>query len=332
VDEVSFIAFIARILPRGLRDRYRKLIQYSTIKTSEDKFIGLAVFFGVVLAFLITVLVGGYKLLPPLVAFLTAFIVIEVVIYVLVSLSANAKARQVEEALPDALQLMASNIRAGLTTDKALLMAARPEFGALEEEIRRIGKETMAGRSLIESLGRMSESIRSRNLERTVDLVIHSIKSGGQLADLLDETAGDMRDQQIVQKEIKASVLMYVMFIFIALGLGAPALFSMSSFLVRLLTKNMNMIASEMPSNFDGVAASTPISISEMTIEPEFIAQYSLISMVVSCVFGSMVIGLILKGEEKEGIKFIPILLILCIGLFYAGTYVLENSLGSMML
>ncbi|MFH1402658.1 MAG: type II secretion system F family protein [Candidatus Altiarchaeota archaeon] len=329
---MSFITFIARIMPKPLKDKYAKMVHYSTIKTDPDKFIGGAITVGLMLSFIITMVLGRYGLGKwPLPVFLASFILVEFAGYIIVSLSANSKARQVEEALPDALQLMGSNIRAGLTTDKALLMAARPEFGALEEEIRRIGKETMAGKSLVDALDRMSDNINSKDLERTIELIVHSIKSGGQLADLLDKTASDIRDQQIIKKEISASVLMYVMFIFIALGIGAPALFAMSSFLVKLLTQNMKMIADEMPSNFDAMGGA-PISPGSISITPEFISQYSYLSMAVSCIFGSMVIGLILRGEEKEGLKYIPILIGLCFGLFYVGNLILEMSLGSMMM
>ncbi len=329
---MSFVSFLSRILPKAFRDKYRKMIEYSSIKSDADKFIGLAVMLGIMISFFITIFLGNYIDIPPIAMFGSIFLVIELIVYIMVSLSASARAKQIEEALPDALQLMSSNIRAGLTTDKALLMAARPEFGALEEEIRRIGKETMAGKSLVESMEKMALRINSNMLQRTVDLISHSIRSGGKLADLLDSTASDMRDQQIVQKEIQSSVLMYVMFIFIALGLGAPALFSMSAFLVKLLAMNMNLISDEMPTNFDGVAGSAPISMSTIKITPEFILQYSIISMIVSCIFGSMVIGLILKGEEKEGLRYIPMLIILCVGLFKLSTYILETVLGGMMI
>jgi flagellar protein FlaJ len=237
----------------------------------------------------------------------------------------------VDEVLPDALQLMSSNIRAGLTTDKALLMAARPEFGPLEYEIRRIGKETIAGKTLTEALQKMNDRIRSRNLERTVDLIIQSIKSGGKLADLLDQTATDLRDQQIVQKEISASVLMYVFFILIAIGIGAPALFSMSSFLVTLLTKNMEMISKDLPANMADVSRALPISITTVRIKPDFIRTYSLIALTASSFFGSIVVGLIMSGEEKQGLKYFPILLTIAISLFLLGGWVLNKTLGGML-
>ncbi|MBD3388764.1 MAG: hypothetical protein GF416_06820 [Candidatus Altiarchaeales archaeon] len=327
---MSFITLLARIMPKPVRERYRDQLRFSTVKTDPDKFIGFAITLGVVLAFASTLLLSTRMELPPLAAFTGSFIVFEFLTYIWLSLNVSAKAGKVDDVLPDALQLMSSNIRAGLTTDKALILAARPEFGALEEEIRRVGKETMAGRPLVDAISRMTLHIRSTNLERTVELIVHSLKSGGQLADLLDQTAEDLRDQQIVQKEISASVLMYVLFIFIAIALGAPALFAMSSFLVELLTQNMQMIADELPKDFDGMSGA-PIKTTGMSIEPEFIRNYSYISIIISCFFGSMIMGLILKGEEKEGFKYLPVLLLVAIGLFYLASKILRITMGEMM-
>ena len=321
---------LARMMPRAMKEKYSSLVSYSTIKTSPETFIGWALFFGVVASFFLTIATASYTPLPPLAMFVIGFLIFEFLIYVWLSLNVSSKAKQVEEALPDALQLMSSNIRAGLTIDKALLLAARPEFGALEEEIRRVGKETMAGRNLTDALARMTLHIKSEDLSRTVELVLNSIKSGGQLADILDQTAEDLRDQQIIRKEISASVLMYVLFIFIAISIGAPALYAMSGFLVNLLSRNMAMIAKEMPKDFDG-AGSMPIKMTGTSINTAFIFRYSIISLSVSCIFGAMIIGLILKGEEKEGFKFLPIMLVIAFALYFGVSYILEYTIGGMM-
>lgn len=323
---------IGVLFPRNLRNRISAEIRYSNFKMDADSFLGFAVFFGFGFGYVIAIIISSFGILPVSIAFPLSLFIIEFLLYIWLNLSADSKARFVDEALPDALQLMSSNIRAGMTTDKALLLAARPEFGPLEEEIRRIGKETMAGISLAESLKKTTRKIKSKNLQRAIDLIVQSIKSGGKLADLLDQTANDLRDQQMIQKEISASVLMYVMFIFIAVGIGAPLLFAMSSFLVTLLTQSMNMIAADMP-NFNemGGAGGVPISMRTITISAEFIRSYSILSLITSSFFGSLVMGLILKGEEKVGIKYFPVLVTISLSLFLIGRYILDITLGSMM-
>ncbi|HHQ44587.1 MAG TPA: hypothetical protein ENN13_00430 [Candidatus Altiarchaeales archaeon] len=327
---MGLYSFIGKMLPWAVRNRYKTALKFSMLKTSPEVFLGKIVVAAMMVAFAVNYFASKYFSVYPAVIFFTVFLIIQAFIYVWVLLSASNKANLANQALPDALQLMSSNIRAGLTTDKALIMAARPEFGPLEEEIRRVGKETMAGKNLAESLSKTSEHIQSTELERAIELIIYSLQSGGQLADLLDETAEDIRNQQLLQKEIRASVLMYVFFIFVAIVLGAPMLFSLSGFLAELLTTNMAMIAKDMPADFGGTGA-MPISVNREMIDPGFLINYSLISMVASCLFGSMVIGLIMKGEEKEGLKYILVMIAISVSLYFIGRIILKAMLGEMM-
>lgn len=328
---MSTYALIAKLFPKRIRLGFKQLLIYSGIKLDPDRFLGFIIFFGLSTAFILSTLLNHYWKIPFIPAYIVLLLAVEFAVYLVLQFITDGKAKFVENVLPDALQLMSSNIRAGLTTDKALLLSTRPEFGPLTDEIKRIGRETMAGRTLISALQKTSLRIRSLNLERTFDLIIHSLRSGGELADLLDQISNDLRDQQMIQKEIRASVLMYVIFIVIALAIGAPILYAMSGFLVELLTKNMAMIASEMPKNIGGPGASAPISMASIQLDPSFITLYSLLSLIVSAFFGSMVIGLILKGEEREGFKYLVPLLLGSVSLYFIGGYVLETVLGGMM-
>jgi Flp pilus assembly protein TadB len=321
-------AQVVRLLPKKIRQQFSELINYSTIQSDPDDFLGFMIVFGVIFAAVFSYIVSLLELTHPALGFIGAFAAIELLFYLLVSFSVDSKTRTVEEVLPDALQLMSSNIRAGLTTDKALLLAARPEFGPLSEELRRVGRETMTGRNFAFALSKTTKRIKSESLNRTIDLIVNSMKSGGKLADLLDQTASDLRDQDMVKKEIAASVLMYVIFIFVAIAFGAPMLFAMSSFLVKLLTQNMAMIAKGMPA---GEMAGAPISLTTSSLDPEFINMFALISLSVSSMFGSIIIGLILKGDNKYGLKYLPLLMVISIGLFLIGSYAMTTIFGSMM-
>jgi archaeal flagellar protein FlaJ len=321
-------AQVVRLLPKKMRQQFSELVNYSTIQSEPDDFLGFIIVFGLIFACVVAYIVSLLELAHPLIGFIGSFIAIELIFYLFVSFSVDSKTRTVEEVLPDALQLMSSNIRAGLTTDKALLLAARPEFGPLSEELRRVGRETMTGRNFAFALSKTTKRIKSESLNRTIDLIVNSMKSGGKLADLLDQTANDLRDQEMVKKEISASVLMYVIFIFVAIAFGAPLLFAMSSFLVKMLTQNMAIISKGMPV---GEMAGAPISLTQTSLNPEFVSMFALISLSVSSMFGSIIMGLILKGDNKSGLKYLPLLLLVSIGLFLVGSYAMNAVFGGMM-
>ncbi len=325
---MSFYGHIVRLFPMKIRKSFRQSVGYSNIKLDPDDFLGFIITFGLIGGSTGGVLLDSFAVLPLALGFIISFALVEMFFYIMISFSIDAKTKEVEEVLPDALQLMSSNVRAGLTTDKALLMAARPEFGAFGEEIRRVGRETMTGRDLASALLDTTTRIKSDHLSRTMDLIVNSIRSGGELADLLDQTSMDLRDQQMMQKEISAGVLMYVIFIFIAIGLGAPGLFAMSSFLVKILSANIKMISSQMPQE---TTSSSMISLTGVSVEPEFVDLFSTIAISVSCIFGSLIMGLIRTGREKDGVKYMPILLIISLVLFYTIKYAMESLFGGMM-
>ncbi|RLI93207.1 MAG: hypothetical protein DRO90_00100 [Candidatus Altiarchaeales archaeon] len=325
---MKIYTIIARILPVRIRAKFRQLIMYSNLNLDPDSFLGFIILFGLLSSLVFAYTLAALGMGNFILIFIVLFVLIEFSFYIIILFSIDSKTKAVEEVLPDALQLMSSNIRAGLTTDKALLLAARPEFGPLAEEIRRVGRETMTGRNLAYALMKTTTRIKSETLKRTIDLIVNSIKSGGKLADLLDQTASDLRDQEMIKKEISASVLMYVIFIFVAIAFGAPLLFAMSSFLVKILTKNMQLISEGMPS---GGLEGAPISITNITLDQDFINFYAIVSLTVTSFFGSVIIGLILRGDEKYGLKYLPIMLLIAIGLFFLGNFAMESLFGKMM-
>ena len=137
--------YITKILPKNSIKGYRDLLRYYDIKVDYDKFIGFVIIFGLLIAASITIFLFlvlsiplGYMFFLTYIGFYFGF---EFAVYMLLSLSVDSRAKTTEKILPDALQMMAMNIKAGMTTDRALLLTARPEFGPLEKELKEAPKD-----------------------------------------------------------------------------------------------------------------------------------------------------------------------------------------------
>ena len=317
--------FFAQLLPQNARRHIQQLLAYADVRTRPDTFIGFVFIFGLAAAAAVAWNLWVLLEVRPLLSFPASFIIIEVVVYTLLVLSIGKKAKFIEMVLPDALQLMASNLRAGLTTDRALLLSARPEFGPLRDELNKAGKEIATGKEIGAALLEMSKRVKSDILDRTVSLICSGLRSGGELASLLEQNAADLRNQDLVDKKIRSSVQMYVIFIFAALGIGAPVLFALSSILVDVISANLNAIF--IPPE---VGAHIPISISGIQVSSSFIVQYTLLSLVTSVVLGSLVLGLISRGREQDGIRYILILLVLSLSVYFLTRYVLHMLFGGL--
>ena len=77
------------------------------------------------------------------------------------SLRATARIRKLESVFPDFLQSVSSNLRAGMTVDRSMLLSSRPEFDPLEKEILQVGKDISTVKPVEISLKNMSKRINS---------------------------------------------------------------------------------------------------------------------------------------------------------------------------
>jgi hypothetical protein len=319
--------FLAKFYPKKIREDYVSLLRYSNITLNPNRFIGFILVFGFLLSITVTIYTSFIFEMPFLISVLSFFILFQVLVYFILLLRADAKAKFVESILPDVLQLMTSNLRAGLTTDKALLLAARPEFGPFQDEINQIGKEIAMGKEIEEAFLDLTTRIKSDRLGKTMELIASGVRAGGELASLLEQTGRNLRQQGLVDSRIRANVMTYVIFVFIAVCFGAPLLFGLGTFLVEVLTTNLQSM--DIPDT--ALAGSLPLTFQESSLETGFVISYAAIFLITSSVLGSLILGLISKGKEREGIKFMPILVTLSLALFFLIRFGIRNMLSGLL-
>jgi len=269
------------------------------------------------------------------VLFLFFFGIVELVIYTWLSLLADSIAKNCEKVFPEALRLMATNVKAGLTPDKALFASARPEFGAFGLELMRAGKHVIAGSEIKYALMEIPKRIKSKIIDNNLRLIIKGIESGGSLSKLLEETARDIERTRIVSEEVKANVLMYAIFIFFAAGIGAPVLYAISTFLVQVISHQMQTLSfgtdiQAMGGSFGGIGGGF-MSGGAITLSSEFLLTYTLLSLIVTSVFGGLIIGLVKTGEEKQGAKFIPVMITVAVVIFFVVRNIVSSVFANLL-
>lgn len=325
---MAFYRIISALYPKKLLVKYKELLDYANLGIDPYKFTGFVLSFGFVFGWMAGFLLGAMFKFNLWFTFALAFFTFEITVYIWLLLSVDAKASVIEKALPDALQLMSSNLRAGLTPEKALLLSARPEFGPLTEEITRIGKDVMIGKEVSSALMDMTNRVKSDKVRKTMELIVSGLRSGGELASLIEQTARNLRDQEFVDQKVRSNIRMYVIFIFSAVCFGAPLLYGLSSFLVDVMTNVISKV--DIPKESMGTL-SMPLTITKVSITPEFVMTYVVTSLVMTAVMGSLILGLISKGEEKQGFKLIPILIAVSILIFFSVRFLVSALLGGLL-
>jgi len=115
-----------------------------------------------------------------------------------------------------------------------------------------------------------------------------------------------------------------------AIMVGAPLLFSMSTFMVSVLENMSINIAGSFGTSGKSYLGIQTTSMS-LPISLDFLMQFSLISLISTSLLGAVVIGLINTGNWKNGIKYMPIFTLISLGFFYAMNWVLASTIGTML-
>ena len=324
---------IAGLLPRGIITAFAREMRYVGIQVGDKQFVGFLVLFGFGISIAISVNLFLFFKINPVMTFVISMVAVLGGVYFWLSQTAEGEGKRAERLFPDVLELISSNIKAGLTTERALFASARPEFGVISDELKVASREIMSGERLENSLTAISTRIKSSVLERSIWLLTQGIRSGGEIAGLLIQLSADLREENAMKDEISANISMYVILIFSAAIIGAPLLFGISSVIVGILVEQTGSISisPEQMSDYSSMSSiGRFMGLPTVNITESFIVGFSVIMLVIISVFASFTTGAMAAGSEREGVKYIPILVIGSLGLFFAIRIVLGGMLGSL--
>jgi flagellar protein FlaJ len=314
---------LGALFPFHMRERLEEMFLYSGLTRNPEETLGIAVMYSVlfpITAALIAFVLTGDELIS-LGAAVVSFILIWMMLYMMLRLFVDRRTENIEKVLPDLLSMIAQNMSAGMTPYNALWVAARPEFGPLALEIQKVARDTLTGTPLEASLINMTKRVKSEKLQRTVKLMIQGMRSGGELPTVLQEMARDIRTEQSLVRRMESETTAQVMFIMFSLIVGAPLLFAASSQFINIFSQtfagiDMSQLSQQMQGGM--------IKISEIGIGEDAFINYAVLVLLISCFFGSLLIGMMRSGKMTSGIPMIPVTIFLSIGILLALRYVLS--------
>lgn len=317
-------------------ERYQKiwvlLLNYNDIDFDARRFSSLILSVALALGLVTGFLLGIGNQLPAysFAGGVLVFIAFQILAYTYLRLAAQSRAAKVEEVLPDFLSLMASNIRSGLTPDKALVVSVEDEFGPLAVEIERAGKSSLTGKPINEVLVGIGEHIDSDTLQKTIYLIVEGLQSGGDIAELLEKTAMDMRKSSSLRRETSAVILNYVLFIVAAISFGAPLLYGVSTFLVDIMLKiKQSMAISAGDAATGSLSSQVGLFKGQLQLSSEAVSLFAVASIVITVFFGCMAVGIMHSGKKLDGLKYFPVVLAISLGILFAIRWALGQMLGS---
>lgn len=331
-EREKIYAKVGRVLPREWMGSIAQLLVYAGYdEKSPERWLGERFLFSLISGFMFFFAMFSWQILSitySIIVCIVVFLVVFAAFVLHISIVADKRAGAIEAVLPSALQLISANIRAGMTPDRAVWLSARPEFGALQNEIKKVGSATLGGTPLEEAFMDMKNRVRSRVLERTVKLIVEGMESGGELAKLLNETANEIRSMSLLKKEMESNVAMYIMFILFASLAGAPLLLGISTFFVEMLSKLTTSIGIT-----QAIAQQSGISLMKFStnISPSFLTKFAVLVVSVTTFFASLLLGIIQKENAKRGLEYAPIFVSAGIIIFFLVKMLISKIFGSFM-
>jgi pilus assembly protein TadC len=321
----NIFVYIGRILLGKRHVLIKSRLAYAGMTINHFKFAAISLFAGIIITLLSCygIYLSTNSQIYAVLGLGAAASIYYILLTSYVSMLIDQRARYVETVLPDALQLMAANLRSGLSTDEAVLTSAREEFGFLADKIKAAGEKIATGISFGEAFRTIPENIESDLLNQTVDLIIEGESSGGELSSILESTSIDIRDTAMIQKEVRSVIMVYSLFIFIAIAVIAPILYAVSTQLAGILSSLSRSISVQFMTKNTATLQLAPAMISA-----EFLTMFSYANLIIISVFGSLMMSLINRGSEKYGLKYIPFVLGLSLLLFYFGRMVMNAFFG----
>jgi hypothetical protein len=317
---MDIFARLGKILSQKRLAQIKEDLNYADITITPDVWVGKNLVFSLMISllvsFVITYVFKNYTY--TLVAFGLTVFIYYFAVSTIVGMLADQRAKDVELILPDVLTLIASNLRSGIALDEAVISSARKEFGFFSDRINLVGSKISTGVPIAKAMLELSKGINSSILIKTVNLIVEGLQSGGELSTILEETAADIRDIDILQKEVRSIIFVYAIFIFIAAIITAPVLYAVSSHLSQTLTK----LSGEVSVSFLSKNAPS-LALGPNAITQDFLLAFAYINLIITSVFGALMISLITRGNEKYGIRYAPLFVAISLILFWVARMII---------
>ncbi|MBD3164753.1 hypothetical protein GF323_06145 [Candidatus Woesearchaeota archaeon] len=216
-----------------------------------------------------------------------------------------------EEILPEFLRLVSSNHRAGLPLDTSLWKANRPRFGILAQEINDVAKNTYATGDLIKSLENLGVKYDSNMLKRVISNIVEGIKTGADIATLLDDVSSNITTIKNTRKELASEVENYMLFITVTVLVISPLMFGLTHKMSGLIESVKSTLAETMGSQDPQTTSQMPMSLNFSEEGGRgfkfYFDLFVFLMIATNSIISVLLMSMVKHGNVKQDLKRIPV-------------------------
>ena len=242
-------------------------------------------------------------------------------VYFYLDLVIYNRTQEMENVLQDFLRLVAQNLKGGMSFERALWSAIKPEFGVLGNEVQLAAKKVMTGHDVDQALSEFTMKYDSPTLKRSFTLVVEALKSGGEIAETIEHIAEDIQETTELKREMAATNLTYVMFVIFIVVVISPGLFTLSYQFLRMLES----FSAKLSVSSGSTPVGMPFTIGKPAIGLDDYKEFSRNALLIISTMSAMIVSIIRNGDIKAGIKYIPFMAAFSL-MFYVMFMILASS------
>ena len=117
---------------------------------------------------------------------------------------------EIEEKFPDFLRDLAEYWKGGLSMTVAVQTLATSEYGALNDEVKKMSDQLSWGVKFSDVIGQFAERVGTPLVRRAITLIAEADRAGGKISDILVTAANDSREIKFLEGERKRAIGSYI--------------------------------------------------------------------------------------------------------------------------
>lgn len=201
-----------------------------------------------------------------------------------------------EEKFSEFLYDIMESIRSGMSITQAIKVSRNNDYGFLTDNVKKLAAKIDWGINLNKALEFFATETKSKYIKRAVRTIMQSYYSGGDIADILEAVAENMREVRRLKRERQ-------------LELYSELLTSYVVFLVFLAS--ISIFSKYILPSFSATANIQPISEGGESVRVLIASYRQIFSIIIliQALFSGLIIGKLIYGSYKAGIKHAAILL-----------------------
>lgn len=205
---------------------------------------------------------------------------------------------EIEEKFPDFLRDMAEYWKGGLSMTVAVQTLVKSEYGALNDEVKKMSDQLSWGVKFSDVIKQFSERVGTPLVKRAITLIAEADRAGGKISDILVTAANDSREIKFLEGERNRAIGSYIAVIwtsyFVFLGV------------ITLLGKIFIPAIAKSNSGDEGGGDSGGANIGNMTIrsiDPLFFVTVFYYGVTMQALGNGSMAGLMQNGRFSAGFK-----------------------------